>query len=654
LRLSLKLFKIAHFAAAKETEIVSAPIVPESDLALVLVARKTTPAAALAALGIVYGDLGTSPLYALQAVVRTTGGHLSSEAALGSLSLIFWALIITISVKYCMFVMRADNHGEGGVLALMSMTGANWSEGGRILIIMGLFGAALLYGDGIITPAISVLSALEGLNVATDVFKPHIVLLAVAILFALFAIQSRGTAQIAKASGPVMLLWFAVIAALGVSGIARYPAVIAAVDPRYGIALLTGHGWSGIAVLGGVFLAMTGAEAMYADMGHIGRNPIRTSWYGIVLPALLLNYAGQVALFLDDPTTDGNPFFRLAPSWSIYPLVGLATVATIIASQAIITGSFSLTRQAMQLGWFPGVRIRQTSSEEYGQIYVPFVNWTMMVLTVALTVSFGSSDRLAGAYGTAVSTTMLLTTALLYNVMRERWHWPAGPALTASGLFLAVDFAFFAANLFKIREGGWIPLTFGTLVFIVMVSWHYGFEAMRHRHTVLAEAPEEFFGHLKASHVPRVPGTAIFLTRLATTTPFLIVEHVAQMKALYETAIALTVKFEDIPRVAPRDRIELTKLAEGFWHIIVHFGFVQVPDIPAALRQAKDHGCPIDLEDAIYFGARDAVVCSKRRNWLARASLRLFTLMFRNSVRAVDLFNIPPKNFVEVGRQIEI
>ena len=494
-----------------------ADIVQEDNLALARVARKTTPAAALAALGIVYGDLGTSPLYTLQAVVGATGGHFSPEAALGSLSLIFWALIITISVKYCLFVMRADNHGEGGILALMSMTGANWSEGRRILIVMGLFGAALIYGDGIITPAISVLSALEGLNVATDVFKPHVVSMAVAILFALFAIQSRGTAQIAKAFGPVMLLWFAVIAALGVAGISRYPAVIAAVDPRYGIALLTGHGWSGIAVLGGVFLAMTGGEAMYADMGHIGRNPIRTSWYGIVLPALLLNYAGQVALFLDDPAMDGNPFFRLAPSWSIYPLVGLATVATIIASQAIITGSFSLTRQAMQLGWFPGVRIRQTSSEEYGQIYVPFVNWTMMVLTVALTVSFGSSDRLAGAYGTAVSTTMLLTTALLYNVMRERWRWPVGPALTASGLFLAVDFAFFAANLFKIREGGWIPLTFGTLVFIVMVSWHFGFEAMRQRHTVLAETPDEFFRHLKESRVPRVPGTAIFLTRLATT-----------------------------------------------------------------------------------------------------------------------------------------
>jgi KUP system potassium uptake protein len=633
---------------------VASDLIHKDNRAFEGAARKTTPAAALAALGIVYGDLGTSPLYTLQAVIGATGGNFSREVALGSLSLIFWALTITISIKYCLFVMRADNHGEGGILALMSISGASWSKGRRVLIVMGLFGAALLYGDGIITPAVSVLSALEGLNVATAVFKPHVVTMAVVILVALFAVQSRGTAQIAKASGPVMLLWFAVIAALGVAGICRHPAVIAAIDPRYGIELLIRHGWSGIAILGGVFLAMTGGEAMYADMGHIGRNPIRASWYAIVLPALLLNYAGQIALFLADPATNGNPFFRLAPSWSIYPLVGLATVATIIASQAIITGSFSLTRQAMQLGWFPGVRIRQTSSEEYGQIYVPFVNWTMMVLTVALTVSFASSDRLAGAYGTAVSTTMLLTTALLYNVMRWRWRWPAALALIASGVFLTVDFAFFAANLFKIREGGWIPLTFGTAVFIVMVVWHFGFLAMRRRHTLMAKTPEEVFRYLKEHKIPRVPGTAIFLTRFASAIPFLIIEHVAQMKSLYETVIALTVKFEDIPRVAPGERIELVKLAEGFWHITVHFGFVQVPDIPAALRQAKDRGCPLDLNNAIYFGARDNLVGSKRRNWLLRAALRLFMLMFRNSVRAVDLFNLPPKAYVEVGRQFEI
>ena len=629
-----------------------ADLVHDDNPALARVARKTTPAAALAALGIVYGDLGTSPLYTLQAVVGATGGHFSSEAALGTLSLIFWALTITISAKYCLFVMRADNHGEGGILALMSMTGANWFEGGRILIVMGLFGAALLYGDGIITPAISVLSALEGLNVATDVFKPHVVFMAVAILFALFAIQSRDTGQIAKASGPVMQLWFAAIAVLGIVGVSRHPTVIAAVDPRYGIALLTGHGWRGIALLGGVFLAMTGGEAMYADMGHIGRNPIRTSWYGIVLPALLLNYAGQVALFLDNPAVEGNPFFQLAPSWSIYPLVALATVATIIASQAIITGSFSLTRQAMQLGWFPGVRIRQTSSEEYGQIYVPFVNWTMMALTIALAVSFGSSDRLAGAYGTAVSTTMLLTTALLYNVMRERLGLVNGSSAHRERLVSCRRLRVLCGQ--SVQNPGGSPLTFGTFVFIVMISWHYGFQALRQRHTVLTETPEEFFRHLKESGVPRVPGTAVFLTRFANTIPFLVVEHVAQMRVLYETVIALTVKFEDIPRVAARERIELTKLTEGFWHITVHFGFVQIPDIPAALKRAKELGYPIDLKDAIYFGARDTVVSSKRRNWFVRARLRLFMLMFRNSVRAVDLFNLPPETYVEVGRQIEI
>src|ERR1700751_4285921 len=537
-----------------------ADIVHDNNLPLAHVDRKTTPAAALAALGIVYGDLGTSPLYTLQAVVGATGGHLSPEAALGSFSLIFWALIITISVKYCLFVMRADNHGEGGILALMPLAGATAFDRSRALVVMGLFGAALIYGDGIITPAISVLSALEGANVATEVLEPYVMPMAVAILLCLFAVQGRGTARIGTVFGPLMLLWFTVIAVLGLGGILRHPNVLAAVDPRHAIAVLVQGGGGGFAVLGGVFLAITGGEALYADMGHIGRNPIRTTWYGIVLPALLINYAGQTALLLDQPTLGGNPFFKLAPGWAIFPLVLLATVPTIIASQAIITGSFSLTRQAMQLGWFPGVRIFQTSSNQYGQIYVPFVNWTMMFLTAALTISFGSSDRLAGAYGTAVSTTMLLTTALLYNVMRGRWHWPVVPALTASGLFLAVDFAFFAANLFKIRQGGWIPLTFGTLVFIVMVSWHFGFEALRKRHLVLAERPDEFFRHLKESRVAGVPGTAIFLTRFVTTIPFLITEHVAQMRALSETVIALTVKFEEIPRVVPRERVEVGRV----------------------------------------------------------------------------------------------
>jgi KUP system potassium uptake protein len=385
--------------------------------------QPTTPAAALTALGIVYGDLGTSPLYTLNAVVQTFGGELSPAAALGSLSLIVWLLIITISIKYCLFVMRADQHGEGGILVLMSLTGASWHGRGQALIVMGLFGAALLYGDGIVTPAISVLSALEGPNVATNFFKPHVMPMAVAILVVLFAVQSRGTARIGWAFGPVMLVWFVTIAVLGLGGIMRQPGVIAALNPAQAVAFLLDNPRTGFVVLGAVFLAVTGGEALYADMGTIGRKPIRTMWYCLVLPALLLNYAGQTAHYLGDPAITENLFFRLVPTWAIYPMVLLATLATIIASQAIITGTYSMTRQAMQLGWFPGVRIRQTSDEEYGQIYVPFINWTMMVCTVALTVGFATSERLAGAYGTAVSTTMLLTTALLYHVMRERWGW---------------------------------------------------------------------------------------------------------------------------------------------------------------------------------------------------------------------------------------
>jgi KUP system potassium uptake protein len=450
-----------------------------------------------------------------------------------------------------------------------------------------------------------------------------------------------------------MLCWFIVIAALGTGGILRHPEVLAAVDPRYAVTFLAQGGWGGFAVLGGVFLAVTGGEALYADMGHIGRNPIRTTWYAIVLPALLLNYAGQTALLLDQPG-DGSPFFRLAPDWAVFPLVLLATVATIVASQAIITGSFSLTRQAMQLGWFPGLRIRQTSAEEYGQIYVPFVNWTMMLLTIALTVSFGSSDRLAGAYGTAVSTTMLLTTALLYNVMRERWGWSAPTALLVSGVFLLVDVAFFAANLMKIADGGWIPLTFGGLVFVVMTTWHFGVAAIQRTLATMTESPAQFLEQLEKQNIARVPGTAIFLTRITGAIPPLIILHVSQIRALPETVIALTVRFGDIPRVDRANRLQLVRVFEGFWHLTVHYGFLEIPDLPFALRAAKDLGCPVDLDAAVYFGAHDEVVRGAAGAWLLRWRVPLFAFLFRNSVRAVDLFYLPPANFLEIGRRIEI
>jgi KUP system potassium uptake protein len=624
-------------------EVPVSEIAFEEHRAVSRVDQPTTPAAALTAMGIVYGDLGTSPLYTLRAVAEATEGVLPAASALGALSLIFWLLIVTISIKYCLFVMRADNHGEGGILALMSLTGANWHGRGRALIVMGLFGAALIYGDGIITPAISVLSALEGLNQATDVFKPHVMPMAVVVLLALFAVQNRGTARIGNAFGPIMLIWFIAIAVLGVGGIVQRPTVLAAVNPVHALHFLFDSPRTGVLVLGAAFLAITGGEALYADMGHIGRNPIRTVWYCIVLPALLLNYAGQTALYLEDPALTGSPFFRLVPAWAIYPMVLLAMLATIIASQAIITGTFSMTRQAMQLGWFPGVRIRQTSDEEYGQIYVPFVNWIMAACTVALTVGFGSSDRLAGAYGTAVSTTMLLTTVLLYHVMRARWGWWPPVALAVGSVFILFDFTLFAANLAKIPDGGWIPLAFGGLIFGIMITWRRGMDALQAWHDTVAMSPENFFKTLRKLKIPRVPGTAVFLTRWAGATPPLMVRHVEQIGALQESVIALTVKFADVPRVPRAERLEVAKLDEGFWRITAHFGFVQVPDLSAALRQAKTSGCEIDLKHAIFFNARDAVVAKRTHGLLARTRVALFAFMLRNAVRAVDLFRIPPR-----------
>jgi KUP system potassium uptake protein len=615
--------------------------------------QPTTARAALLALGIVYGDLGTSPLYTLQTIVHIMGDQFTAEAALGSLSLIVWSLIVTISVKYCLLVMRADNHGEGGILALMTMTGARWAGRGRWLVIMGLFGAALIYGDGIITPAISVLSAVEGLNVATNIFKPYTMPIAVVILVCLFAIQSRGTGTVGKAFGPVMFVWFSTIAVLGIVGIVHHPLVLGALDPVHGVRLLATHGFLGFTVLGGVFLALTGGEALYADMGHIGRNPIRVAWYCFVLPALILSYAGQIGNFIDAPDLEANPFFKLAPDWSIYPLVVLATLATVIASQAIITGSFSMTRQAMQLGWFPGVRISQTSAEEYGQIYVPFVNWTMMALTIAITVWFGSSDRLAGAYGTAVSTTMVLTTALLFQVMRHRWHWPLYQAMVVAGVLLVVDLAFFSANLLKVLEGGWIPLTFGALVFVIMTTWHHGVEAVHRRNVTGAQQPGKFFTWLRSGKIARVPGTAVFLTRLGKSMPPLIINYVKRVCSLQETVIALTVSFEDVPRVRSKDRVRIEELDHGFWHVTVHFGFVEIPDLPAVLAVAKKDGVPV-LDGASYYIERYDLVSRKHRSLLSRWRIALFSFMSRNSAHAIDRFKIPSNALIEIGRRIEL
>jgi KUP system potassium uptake protein len=571
------------------------------------------------------------------------------------LSLIVWTLIITISIKYCLFVMRADNRGEGGILALMSLVGANRFEGSaKILTVMGLLGAALIYGDGVITPAISVLSAIEGVNVVTDVLRPYEMPIAVAILVVFFAAQRFGTGKIGEAFGPIMLLWFGVIATLGLTGVVQNPIVLMAIDPGHAIGFLLHSGASGPLVLGGVFLCITGGEALYADMGHFGRGPIRLSWYGVCLPALLLSYAGQTALLIQKGSVSGNPFFELAPAWAVYPLVVLATLATIIASQAIVTGSFSMTRQAMQLGWLPGFGIRQTSDKVYGQIYVPAVNWMMMIATVAITVTFRTSDHLAGAYGTAVSTTMLLTTGLLYTAMRKVWRWSLPLCVGVCGIFLIVDLSFFAANLLKIADGGWMPLTVGGIVFFLMITWRSGVDAVRGALAAASETPERFIADLEAGRIPRVPGTAVFLSRTDHDIPPLIMDHVKHMGALHRSVITLTVVFDEIPRVREADRATVSHVVDGIWRVTLRFGFIEIPDLCQALAQLEGLDPAIDLAGAVYFATRDLVVAKALKPHYPHWRAPIFAFLYRNAIKVVDRFNLPPQNVVEIARLVEI
>ena len=617
--------------------------------------HRTNTGVIVAALGVVFGDLGTSPLYTFKTIAEVTGGSIDYATALGSLSLVFWALIITISVKYCLFVMRADNHGEGGILALMAMTRLTWRGRKWLLVACGLFGAALIYGDGVITPAISVLSALEGLDVATKDFAHEAMPLAVVVLVVLFGLQRFGTARVGGAFGPIMVIWFMVIGALGIAGIARHPDVLGAVNPGVAARFLLYHGFIGFAMLGGVFLALTGGEALYADMGQFGSRPIRLAWFGLVLPALLLNYAGQTALLVDGASASDNPFYRLAPAWSLYPLVALATLATIIASQAIISGAFSMTRQAIQLGWLPGMTVRQTSPDEYGQIYVPSVNWIMMLLTVALIVGFGTSSRLAGAYGTAVSTTMMLTTVLLYRVMHNVWRWRTSVALPVFVTFIAVDAGFFAANLLKIRDGGWIPLLLALVLFTLMTAWRAGTDTMHRMQNRASVSFRSFLREIGDDERRRVPGTAVFLTRLSRRVHPLIFQHVKQIGAIPETIVALTVRFSDRPRVHASERVEVKHIGHSFWHLTVRYGFFEFPDVPAMLAKArKKMPGAIDLDQAVYFAERDEIIPKGRASYWWRWRRALFAFMFRNSVHMLDRFNLPTESLVEIGRRIEM
>lgn len=626
----------------------------EVDTPKAAAAGKAAGGFALAALGIVFGDIGTSPLYTMKTVLSATGDHVDRGTTLGVLSLLVWTLIIVTSIKYVLFAMRIDNEGEGGILALMSLIGIK--RGHRPAIVAaGLFGAALIYGDGAITPAISVLSALEGLHLAIPAVDPYVLPAAVAVLVGLFALQPRGTSSIGKLFGPVMLAWFAVVALMGVYGIAQNPSVLVGLSPTYAVEYLAHGGFTAFALLGGVFLCVTGAEALYADMGHFGKRPIWLAWFAIVFPALILNYAGQAAIVLNGAPTQDNIFYRLCPPFLLVPLVLLATIATVIASQSIITGAFSMTRQAIQLGWMPRLLIKQTSDEGYGQIYVGAVNWLLMIATIGLTLGFRKSDNLASAYGIAVSATMLMTSALLYIAMREVWGWSAVLAGVVAAAFLVVDGAFFASNLLKLMDGGWVPLVLATVVYAVMRVWHSGIAAVTKVLGVTSQPIGAFFDGIERDKIVRVPGTAVFLSREQVATPPLLIWHVRQNACLYENVLIINVVTALVPRVAADLRFTVKQERPKVWRIVVHNGFMERLSLDELLPVLRDTGCAFDSTKVVYYVGHETIVRAREgRRLLGTLTERIFATMERNQAHLIDVLGLPSDQVIDIGRHIEL
>ena len=607
----------------------------------------------LGALGVVYGDIGTSPLYALRECFHAHHGVAPTQTnVLGILSLIIWSLVVIISVKYIALVMRADNRGEGGILALMSLVGARGDKRRFVLISLGLFGAALLYGDGMITPAISVLSAMEGLEVATPVFSPVVVPLTVVVLIVLFFVQRFGTAKVGAAFGPVMLVWFAVIAALGVFHIVKEPHVLLAFDPQYAVQFFVHNGHRGFLVLGAVFLAVTGGEALYADMGHFGAGPIRLAWYSIVFPSLLLNYLGQGALLLHDPRGSEHPFFLMAPRWAQVPLVLLATVATIIASQAVISGAFSLTRQAVQLGYSPRILIKHTSAREIGQIYIPSVNWILMICSIGLVLAFRASTNLAAAYGVAVTATMGITTALMAFVERERWNWSWLTVFVVTVPLLAIDLSFFSANIVKVADGGWFPLAVGLIIYTLMTTWQTGRRILNQRIARDALSLDDFIRDLANNRVPRVPGTAIFMSRSRTGMPTTLLHNLKHNKVVHKKAVILNVEIEETARVSEDQRYKWEELGQGVYRLIVHFGFMEDPDLPKLLSSVKGPVTFTPMSTSYFLGRETLIATSAPGMAIWRE--HLFAWMMRNASSASGYFSLPPNQILELGAQIEI
>jgi KUP system potassium uptake protein len=613
---------------------------------------------ALGALGVVYGDIGTSPLYALKECFN--GPHAvapTPDNVLGVLSLVFWAMTFVVTFKYLSFVMRADNRGEGGILALMALVGRK-AGGGRSapLLLFGLFGAALLYGDGVITPVISVLGAMEGLSVAAPALGSLVVPITVAILLALFSVQSRGTAKIGAVFGPVVLVWFVTIGVLGFSGIWRDPRVLSALLPHHAAAFAARNGTHGFLVLGAVVLVITGGEALYADMGHFGRRPIRLAWLGVAMPALLLNYFGQGAMLLHDPDAARNPFYLLAPEWAVYPLIGIATAAAIVASQALISGAFSLTRQAVQLGYCPRVTIRHTSSTEIGQIYVPEVNWLLAGACVALAIGFRTSSNVAAAYGIAVTGTMGITTVLFHRVMRDIWKWPRFKAWPLTLAFLVVDLSFFGANAVKIEHGGWFPLVVAGVVFTLLSTWKRGRSQIADMMRGAGLPLDVFVPEIARSSLQRVSGTAVFLTGNVGTAPPVMLHHLKHNKVLHERVVLVSLLTEEIPAVSDTDRVEYRDLGSGLHQVLARYGFMETPDVPALLQSLSARGVVpfkfVPMETTFYLGRETLLPNGTSR--MARWRKRVFIIMARNAQTASAFFGLPPNRVVELGAQIQL
>ena len=608
----------------------------------------------LAALGVVYGDIGTSPLYTLNTIF-TAGAHpvpLNPENILGILSLIFWSLMVVVSFKYVAFIMHADNRGEGGIMALLSLVLGKLGKDEKrraVILMLGLFGTALFYGDGVITPAISVLSAVEGLQVASPVFKSYVIPLTLVILFALFLFQRRGTASVGALFGPIMCLWFVTLGLAGALSIASEPHVLSALNPTHGFYFLLGNPWLGFVSLGGVVLALTGAEALYADMGHFGRKPVQLAWFGFVLPSLVLNYFGQGALLIHDPKAIENPFYLLAPHWALYPMVVLSTIATVIASQAVISGAFSMTNQAVRLGYAPRMETQHTSEEEIGQIYVPGINWSLLLAVTALVLGFRSSASLASAYGIAVTGTMTVTTILAFIVVRRMWGWGFLRGSLLISFLMAVDMAFFSANLIKIEEGGWFPLALGSVIFVLMTTWKQGrlllAEHMKRESIELAP----FVSSISADSVVRVPGTAIFLTANPDGVPHALLHNLKHNKVLHERVVILNVRVLEIPHVPDEERIEYSAMPNNFHRMIVKFGFKDEPNLPRAIFSQQI----LELEpmETSFFLSREMLI-PKAGSQMALWREKLFVAMFRNAGSAVPFFRIPPNRVVEIGAQI--